>query len=52
MKEINEETKRRIADLYQNTKLSVGAIAAALDVSPRTVHKYKDLSRPKQTHLF
>jgi len=43
MHEINEEIKRRIADMYQNTTLSVGAIAAALKVSPNTVHKYKDL---------
>jgi response regulator of citrate/malate metabolism len=42
MKEINEETKRRIADLYQNTKMSAGAIAAALGISRDTVHKYKN----------
>jgi len=52
MQEINEDMKRRIADMYQNTTLSVGAIAAALKISPRTVHKYKDLSLPKQTHLY
>ncbi len=42
MKELNEEMKRRIADLYQNTKMSAGAIAAALDISRDTVLKYRN----------
>jgi len=42
MKEIDDETKDRIADLWQNTKMSLGAIASALDVSTATVQKYKD----------
>jgi len=50
-KEIDEDTKRRIADLYQNTRMSVGTIAAALEISPSTVSKYKDYWVPKQTRL-
>ena len=49
-KEINEEMKKRIADLYKNTRLSQGAIAAALEISPGTVRKYKDYWVPQQ-HL-
>jgi transposase-like protein len=42
-KEIDEETKRRIADLYQNTRMSIGAIAHYLEISSGTVSKYKNL---------
>ncbi len=51
MKEINEETKYRIADMYQNTTLTVGAIAQALRISRRTVVKYKALNLSKSNHL-
>ena len=51
MKKINDETIRRIADMYQNTTLSVGAIASALKISARTVNKYKDTWIAKQTRL-
>lgn len=49
-KEVSEELKRRIADLYQNTKMSQGAIAHFLDISIDTVQKYKDYWTPQQ-HL-
>lgn len=42
MRELSEEEKRRIADLYKNTKMSASAIAQFLGYSPRTVTKYKD----------
>ncbi len=47
-KEVDEATKARIADLYQNTKMSIGWIAAALNVSMGTVRKYKDHWVPQQ----
>lgn len=50
MKEVDEATKARIADLYQNTRMSIGSISAALNVSVGTVRKYKDMWI-KQTRL-
>lgn len=49
MHEIANDTKYRIADLYQNTKMSVGSIASALEVSRRTVQNYKNLDIPTYT---
>jgi len=46
MKEIADETKYRIADFWQNTKMSLSAIASSLEVSTATVQKYKDLEIP------
>jgi transposase len=43
MKEIDESVKIRIADLWQNTTMSIGSIASALNVSNFTVQKYKNL---------
>lgn len=43
MKSITEDQKRRIADLYQHTNMSIGAIAQALNLSKGTIQKYKDL---------
>jgi len=51
MKEINDTTKYRIADLYQNTRMSIGYIADALGVSRDTVRKYKDLEIPAQRKI-
>lgn len=52
MKEINDIMKYRIADLYQNTKMSIGAIAAALEISRDTIQKYKDLEIPIQRRIM
>jgi len=51
MKELDEATKYRIADLYQNTRKSAGAIASLLEVSIFSVHKYKDLEIPAQRKI-
>jgi len=51
MREIDQSTKYRIADLYQNTRMSIGAIAYSLSVSRDTVYKYKDLEIPIQRKL-
>jgi len=51
MKEIDEATKYRIADLYQNTRKSAGAIGDLLGVSRPTVNKYKDLEIPVQRRI-
>lgn len=51
MKEINDSMKYRIADLYQNTRMSIGSIAAALGISRDSVRKYKDLKIPVQRRL-
>lgn len=50
-KPIDMDTKRRIADLYQNTKMSTSAIAHFLEVSVYTVNKYKKIKWPKQTRI-
>ena len=42
-KELTMEMKKRIADMYQNTSMSAGAISHFLGVSLNTVNKYKDL---------
>lgn len=42
---LSEKEKARIADLYQNTKMSIGAIASALELSTKTIQKYKDYKR-------
>lgn len=47
-KELSEDTKRLIADMYQHTTMSAGAIADALKVSRETVRKYKDYWIPQQ----
>ncbi len=39
---IPEQKKLQIADLYENSNLSIGAIADKLRVSVRTVHNYKN----------
>jgi len=52
MKEIADETKYRIADLWQNTRMSIGAIASVLRVSNFTVQKYKDLEIPVQRRII
>ena len=41
MKEIDEDTQMMIAQLYQKTRMSVGSIAKALNISTRTVDRYK-----------
>ena len=51
LKEINEATKYRIADLYQNTRMTAGSIAFMLGVSTPTVNKYKDLKIPAQRRI-
>jgi len=51
MKELDEATKYRIADLWQNTKMSIGSIASALKVSNFSVQKYKDLEIPVQRKI-
>ena len=51
MKELDEATKYRIADLYQNTRKSAQAIADLLEVSRTTVNKYKDLEIPVQRKI-
>ena len=51
MKEINDEIKYRIADLYQNTRMSAGSIASALGICRDTVLKYKDLKIPVQRRV-
>lgn len=48
MKELTEDKQRLIAELYQKTKMSIGAIAKYLEVSERTVQRYKDLWLPQQ----
>jgi transposase len=42
-KELSEDMKKRIADMYQNTRMSAGAISHFLGVSLNTVNKYKDM---------
>lgn len=44
-KELTEEEKRRIADLYKNTRLSISGIADFLGYCPSTVSKYKDYTK-------
>ena len=51
MREIDDVMKYRIADLYQNTRKSAGAIADLLGVCRDTVNKYKDLEIPIQRRL-
>ena len=51
MKELNGSTQYRIADLYQHTRMSTGAIASALGVSRDSVRKYKDLEIPVQRRI-
>lgn len=51
MKELSESTKYRIADLYQNTRMSIGAIAYNLGISRDSVRKYKDLKIPTQRRI-
>jgi len=51
MRELDEATKYRIADLYQNTRKSAGAIADLLGVNRSTVNKYKDLEIPVQRKI-
>ena len=41
-KELTENEKLRIADLYHNTRMSIGFIADALGFCPDTIRKYKD----------
>ena len=42
-KELSGAMKNRIADMYQNTRMSAGAISHFLGVSLNTVNKYKDM---------
>jgi predicted transcriptional regulator len=42
MKELTEQKKRLIAEMWQQSDLSIGAIAAAMKVSRDTVNKYKN----------
>ena len=51
MREIDDAMKYRIADLYQNTRKSAGAIADILGVCRDTVMKYKDLEIPAQRKI-
>ena len=51
MKEIDDAMKDRIADLYQNTKMSIGAIAHFLEISEGTIRKYKNKFIARQTRF-
>ncbi len=42
MRPLTEEEKKRIADLYNNTRMSIGAIAEFLNYSTRTIQRYKN----------
>lgn len=51
LKELSEATKYRIADLYQNTRMSISVIAQILEISTFSVNKYKDLEIPVQRRI-
>lgn len=46
--DLTEDKKLRIAELYQEGKLSVGSIAEIMGVSLRTVHNYKNYNQSEE----
>jgi rubredoxin len=41
-KSLNEEMKRKIAEMYNTSNMSMGSVAETLKVSKRSVQRYKD----------